>query len=108
MKAVRFLSFALVAIACDDGAGPGDAAMDAARDASRPDSGTDSGEPPVCDPLCPVDQMCCGLPGGGAECAALRNDPEHCGLCTVNCFDTHRGDGCSANQCTCGSLALGC
>ena len=62
----------------------------------------------MCAPECASVETCCELLTGGTTCANLRSDPEHCGLCQINCVTSHRGDGCSANQCTCGDSSLGC
>ena len=90
---------------CDETEAPPDASVDAGVDGGR-DAGT---EPvPMCTPECGSVETCCEELGGGARCANLRNDPQHCGLCAINCETSHRGDGCSANQCTCGDSSLGC
>src|SRR5204862_1506477 len=80
--------------------------IDAGEDAGH-DAGGDAG--PMCTLACEPGDMCCVEADGVTEvCAALRNDPHHCGTCPVDCFATNRGDGCSANQCTCGPSTIGC
>lgn len=99
-----FLAFLLLA-SCDgevDEDGGMDGGGDAATDASRRDALA-----PMCTPTCGVGDTCCDV-SGEASCLDLRNDPEHCGRCEVNCISEHRGDGCSASSCTCGSALLGC
>lgn len=62
----------------------------------------------MCSPECSSVETCCEELAGGTTCANLRSDPHHCGLCEINCETSHRGDACSANQCTCGDSSLGC
>ncbi|MCB9591873.1 MAG: hypothetical protein H6719_03985 [Sandaracinaceae bacterium] len=98
---------ALVGAGCDGGDDP-DGGMDAAlpdaslRDAARPDA-----PPAMCTPECDPTLVCCDV-AGATGCFDLRNDPRHCGECDVDCIGEARGDGCSAEACTCGSTTIGC
>jgi hypothetical protein len=89
-----------------DGPVTNDGGIDASRPDAGPDAGSDAG--PMCSLECPATATCCFEPGGEEICTTLRNDPRHCGTCAVDCIATDRGDGCSANQCTCGNTLLGC
>lgn len=102
---VAWVALALLCAACDAPA-PADAGPDAALDAGRRDAGRDAG--PMCEPTCDTAETCCADPDGTPVCAALRSDPRHCGLCTIDCVASHRGDSCRASQCACGTSTLGC
>ena len=104
--AVALLTVAL-ATGCDTAPTPADASADAGADGGTDAGRVDAGAP-MCEPVCPLSDTCCGEPGATGTCYPLRTDPEHCGNCQVNCVTTHRGDGCEASQCTCGTLTLGC
>jgi hypothetical protein len=104
---IALVAVALVTVAACDGSTPArDAGLDAGPDAGRADAARDAG--PRCALECDPAQTCCRDPDGTTLCANLRNDPRHCGLCEIDCIASHRGDGCSASQCTCGSTSLGC
>jgi len=96
---------ALVLASCD-GEPVEDGGMDAAADAAADAARTDA-PPAVCEPLCAASESCCAV-GTGTQCFDLRNDPEHCGECSVNCMVENRGDACRASSCTCGGNPLGC
>ncbi len=104
---VQMVLIASLAIAagCDDN-DLDDAGMDAAFD-SGPDAARVDAPPPMCAPSCGPAEVCCEL-AAGTECFDLRNDPRHCGECSVDCINENRGDGCAANNCTCGGEFLGC
>lgn len=103
---VLALGVALLTVACDGPSTP-DAGADASIDAgARTDAGRDAG--PACTLECSATETCCLEPDGAPVCTSLRTDPRHCGLCQTDCVTTHRGDGCDAHQCTCGSSTIGC
>lgn len=95
--------------ACDDSppAEP-DASVDAGpQDAGRRDAGHEPG--PMCMPECSGVEACCvDRTTDTPVCVNLRNDPRHCGVCEIDCIASHRGDSCSASQCSCGTARLGC
>ncbi|HEY8428392.1 MAG TPA: hypothetical protein VIL20_08465 [Sandaracinaceae bacterium] len=98
---------ALALLAACDAPAPADAGLDGAVDAaSRRDAGRDAGL--LCEPACAAGETCCSQHDGTYVCAQLRNDPRHCGLCEIDCIASHRGDGCSVGQCTCGASSIGC
>lgn len=101
-----FVALATLCGACDPAA-PADAGPDAALDSGPTrDAGRDAG--PMCEPTCASTETCCADEDGTLTCAQLRSDPRHCGLCTIDCVASHRGDACSASQCSCGTSRLGC
>jgi len=102
----RIAFLTLLILAGCDGEREEDAGMDGGADAAADASRTDA-PGPMCMPGCDVGDTCCDILGE-ASCLDLRNDPEHCGNCDVNCISENRGDGCSAGSCTCGSAMLGC
>ncbi len=102
----RALAAMLVFLCACDAPPPADAGIDAGRDAGERDAGPDAG--PMCMPGCEGGEACCAEEDGTFVCALLRSDPRHCGLCTVDCVETHRGDSCANNQCACGTSRLGC
>lgn len=104
LRSAPFIKALLFVVACDGGPAL-DAGTDAGLDAGR-DAGTDAGV--ACSLTCGDTETCCTDPDGTELCVTLRNDPRHCGTCAVDCIETDRGDGCSANQCTCGRNLLGC
>jgi hypothetical protein len=78
--------------------------MDAGGDAASPaDSGTDASAL-MCMPACDPDLQACCPGASGPECLDVNRDPSHCGDCTTNCFDTHRGNTCRFGLCMCNSV----
>ena len=106
--ALSALLFASLLGACSGGTEHADAGQDGGVDASIPHHVDAHVPPPMCTPDCGGEQSCCANPDGTTECATLRNDPHHCGICPIDCVTTHRGDTCENFQCICGNAAATC